>query len=203
MSIKKTVINYKLTMKHFTTPNKLQLDSIKLGEKIIKDGFKPDYLVALWRGGSTIGCYVHELLKYVYDNVDHIAIRTSRYTGLDITLPKVQVHNLGYLVERLNADSKVIIIDDVYDTGLSIKAVFDNLKERLGDRMPTDIRVATIDYKPTRNKTDRVPDYYVNVSNEWLVYPHELEGLTIQEIHDNISPEIAEIVESCKVHCDK
>ncbi len=183
-------------MKHFTTPNKLQLDSIRLGEKIIKDNFKPDYLVALWRGGATIGCYVHELLKYVYGNVDHIAIRTSRYTGQDTH--EVQVHNLGYLCERVNVNSKIILIDDVYDTGLSIQAVFNALKERLGDRMPIDIRVATVDYKPTRNKTTKIPDYYVNISNEWLVYPHELEGLTIQEISDHISPEIAEIVESCK-----
>lgn len=188
-------------MKHFTTPNQLQLDSIKLGEKIIKDNFKPDYLVALWRGGATIGCYVHELLKYVYNNIDHIAIRTSRYEGQQAY--KVQVHNLGYLCERLKADSKVIIIDDVYDTGLSIQAVFESLKEKLGDNMPVDIRVATIDYKPTRNRTDRIPDYYVNLSNEWLVYPHELEGLTIQEIHDFISPEISDIVASCKIHCDK
>lgn len=189
-------------MKHFTTPNQLQLDSIKLGEKIIKDNFKPDYLVALWRGGATIGCYVHELLKYVYNNIDHIAIRTSRYEGQE-ALYKVQVHNLGYLCERLKADSKVIIVDDVYDTGLSIQAVFESLKEKLGDNMPADIRVATIDYKPTRNRTDRIPDYYVNLSNEWLVYPHELEGLTVQEIHDFISPEISEIVASCKIHCDK
>lgn len=189
-------------MKHFTTPDQLQLDSFKLGQQIIKDGFKPDYLVALWRGGSAIGCYVHELLKYVYGNVDHIAIRTSRYVGQD-TLSHVQVHNLGYLVERLTSDSKVIIIDDVYDTGLSIKAVIDTLSERLGDKMPVDIRVATVDFKPTRNKTDRIPNYFVNESNEWLVYPHELEGLTIQEINDNMSPEIALIVNSCKALCEK
>ena len=186
-------------MKHFTTPDQLRLDSFKLGEQIIKDGFKPDHLVALWRGGAGIGTYCHELLMYVYGNVDHIAIRTSRYVGQD-TLPKVQVHNLGYLVERLNADSRVVIIDDVYDTGLSIEAVLDALSEKLGDKMPRNIRVATIDFKPTRNKTNRVPDYYVNISDEWLVYPHELEGLTIQEIHDHMSPEIAEIVKSCKEH---
>ena len=106
--------------KHFTTPDQLRLDSIKLGEKIVKDGFKPDYLVAIFRGGAPIGLYVHELLKYVYqDSVDHIAIRTSRYVNPTTTLPEVQVHNLGYLIERLKSDSKVLLIDDVYDSGLS------------------------------------------------------------------------------------
>lgn len=191
-----------MAMKHFTTPDQLRVDSFKLGAQVIKDGFKLDFMICLFRGGAIIGCYVHEILKYTYDKeghkVDHVAIRTSRYSGIDKTMPTVAVHNLGYLTERLQPGSKVLIVDDVFDTGLSVEAVFDRLREKLGDRMPTDIRVATIDYKPTRNKTGRVPNYYVNISNEWLVYPHELEALTIQEISDNFSPEIADIVSSCQ-----
>lgn len=190
--------------RQFTTPDQLRLDSIKLGEKIIKDKFKPDYLVAVWRGGASIGLYVHELLKYVYQSpVDHIAIRTSRYINPTTTLSEVQVHNLGYLTERLKSDSKVLLIDDVYDSGLSIKAVIDTLTDRLGSNAPTDIRVATIDYKPQNNKTDRIPDYYVNITSSWLVYPHELEGLTIKEIADNMDSEIAHIVESCQQFVNK
>lgn len=195
-------------MKTFITLEQLRLDSFKLGEQIIKDEFKPDYLIGLWRGCSIIALNAHELLKYCYKehkidliehDIDNIAIRTSRYIDPNTTLSKVQVHNLGYLVERLTPDSKVIIIDDVYDTGLSIKAVIDELSLKLRCNMPKDIRVATVDYKPEKNKTNRVPDYYVNKreATEWLVYPHELEGLTLQEISDNFSPEIAEIVESC------
>lgn len=184
--------------KHFTSPDQSRLDSIKLGEKIVKDGFKPDFMVAIWRYGAVVGVYVHELLKYVYQApVDHIAIRTSRYINPTTTLPAVQVHNLGYLVERLKSTSKVLLVDDVYDSGLSIKAVFDALKEKLGSDMPIDIRVATVDYKPQNNKTDRIPDYYVNITSSWLVFPHELEGLPIQEISDNMSPDIADIVKSC------
>lgn len=184
--------------KHFTSPDQLRLDSIKLGEKIVKDGFQPDYLVAIFRGGTAPGIYVHELLKYVYQMpVDHIAIRTSRYINPTTTLPAVQVHNLGYLVERLKSNSKVLLVDDVYDSGLSIKAIFDALKEKLGSDMPTDIRVATIDYKPQNNKTERVPDYYVNITSKWLVYCHELEGLSIKEIEDNMGVDIANIVQSC------
>jgi hypoxanthine phosphoribosyltransferase len=193
-----------MATKTFTTTSKLQLDSIRLGEKIVKDNFKPDFLVAIFRGGVTPGCYVHELLNYVYEGheVDHIAIRTSRYVNPTTTLKEVQVHNLGYLVERLNSESKVIIIDDVFDSGLSIKAVLDNLKLKLRKNMPEDIRIATVDYKPSNNKTTIVPDYYVNIydAEDWLVYPHELEGLTNQEISDNISPEIATIVQSSVDH---
>lgn len=183
------------------TPDSHRTDSYKLGAQVIKDGFRPDYLVALWRGGAQIGCYVHELLKYVGIDTDHIAIRTSRFTGINETKSHVTVYNLGYLVERLNKDSKVLLVDDVYDSGLSIDAVYNALKEKIGDNTPFDIRVATLHYKPTKNKTSRVPNYYVHESNEWIVYPHELEGLTDAEIREAMGSEIADLVKETVENC--
>lgn len=185
-------------MKHYTTPEQLRLDSFRLGQQVLKSGFKPDFMVVLWRGGAGIGCCLHELLNYVLPyKVDHIAIRTSKYTGVDQGASTVQVHNLGYLVERLQAHHKVLIVDDIYDTGLSIKAMIEALSDKLGDNMPTDIRVAVVDYKESRNKTNRVPNYYVNLVNKWIIYPHELEQLTLEEIHDNYGKDIADIVQDC------
>jgi hypothetical protein len=37
-------------------------------------------------------------------------------------------------------------------------------------------------YKPARRRTDRVPDYYLHDSADWLKYPHSLEGLSREEI---------------------
>jgi hypoxanthine phosphoribosyltransferase len=177
--------------------NQLQLDSFKLGAQIIKDGFVPNYLIALWRGGTTPACYIHELLKYVYHTpIDHIAIRTSRYTGIDETNDVVQVYNLGYLFKRLTPNDKVLIVDDVWDSGLSITAVLDTLKDKMGNNLPKDIRVATVDYKPLRNKTTRRPNYYVNETNDWLIYPHELEGLTLEEIKEHWGEDISNIIEN-------
>ena len=50
---------------------------------------------------------------------------------------------------------------------------------------PKDIRVATAWFKPKYNLTDIVPDYYINDTDQWLVFPHELEGLTREEIFTN------------------
>ena len=80
---------------------------------------------------------------------------------------------------------------------MSIKAVLDALQDQLGENLPIDIRIATIDFKPLRNKTNRIPNYYVNETNDWLVYPHELEGLTLEEIKQNWGDEIYNIVEKC------
>ena len=182
--------------KLFVTPEQLRSDSYRLADNVLRDGFIPDFMVAIWRGGATIGICMHEFFKYLGKDVDHIAIRTSRYTGIDETKSQVAVHNLGYLLERMNKNSKVLLVDDVYDSGLSIDAIFTNLREKMGENMPEDIRVATIYYKPTRNKTTRVPNYFISESDEWIVFPHELEGLTLPEIEKVFGPELVDLISS-------
>lgn len=171
-----------MIQKLFVTPEQLRTDSYILASKVVKDGFEPDFLVGVWRGGAPIGICVHEFLKYKNINCDHISIRTSRYTGIDETSEVIGVHNLGYLVERLTPTSKVLLVDDVFDSGRSIEAIIAEMKQKCGDKMPANVRVATIYYKPTRNETGQAPDYYVTESTEWIVFPHELEALTLEEI---------------------
>lgn len=184
--------------KLYVEPNELRIDSFQLGKMVIVDGFRPDFMIALWRGGAPIGCYVQELLKYCNINTDHIAIRTSKYCGVDQSNSNVVVHNLKYLTERLKKDSKVLIVDDIYDTGLSVAAVFDALKEQMSsEHFPEDIRVATVFYKPTRNKTERVPNYFVHDTDRWVVFPHEIEGMDIAEIENVMGEQIGELVNLC------
>ena len=54
-------------------------------------------------------------------NADHIAIRTSSYRGINSRDKEIKVHGLGYIVERLESEDSLLIVDDVYDTGLSIQ----------------------------------------------------------------------------------
>jgi hypoxanthine phosphoribosyltransferase len=87
----------------------------------------------------------------------------------------------------------VLIVDDVFDTGNTIKAVTEELTKRARGNMPQDMRVAVPWYKPTRNQTDLVPDYYVKETAEWLVFPHELDALTPEEMQQ-ARPELYEII---------
>jgi hypothetical protein len=48
--------------------------------------------------------------------------------------------------------------------------------------MPQDIRIAVPYYKPTRNMSGRVPDYFLHKTEQWLKFPHSLEGLDVDEI---------------------
>lgn len=168
-------------------------DSFALGLKVIESGFKPDFIVAVWRGGTPVGIAVQELMKYAGMDTDHIAIRTSYYHGIDQTQSQVQVHNLGYLLENLNYDDTVLIIDDVFDRGRSIEAILSELKRLTRRNLPKDIRIATVWFKPEKNVTNLTPDYYVHETNRWLVFPHELDGLSADEVQTS-KPLIADIV---------
>lgn len=184
-------------LKLFITPNSLRKDSFKLGSLVIKSGFEPDMTISVWRGGGPIGLPLQELLKFFGIKTDHVAIKTSRSTGINKFSQIVDVQDLSYVTERVNKDTKLLLVDDVYESGLSIDAILKELKEKMGDNMPTDIRIATAYYKPTKNKTSRNPDYYVNITDEWIVFPHEIEGLTLDEIYENFGEEIGDIVKEC------
>ena len=58
-----------------------------------------------------------------------------------------------------------------------MKACSERLKQ-----IPADVRIATVFWKPDANLTDIQPDFYMNATNDWIVFPHELEGLTDEEI---------------------
>ncbi|MDJ0750453.1 MAG: phosphoribosyltransferase family protein [Woeseiaceae bacterium] len=171
-------------------------DSIELGIRILDSGFEPTMIIAIWRGGTPVGMALQETLSYCGLASDHIAIRTSSYTGID-QRGSVAVHGLNYIIKKINYDDRVLIVDDVFDTGNTIKAVIDELTRRARDNTPEDIRVAVPWFKPGRNETDLTPDYYLRRTEEWLVFPHELDALSPEELQE-YRPDIAEIVHRVK-----
>lgn len=178
--------------KLFLDEETLIQDSFKLGVQILESGFRPTFTVGLWRGGSSVGIYVQECLQTLGVKTDHIALRTS-YKGLPsyknmVENPSdIRVHGTQYLIENLNADDSLLIVDDAFSSGQNINAVITRLKKHLKANMPKDIRIATIWNKPEQNKAGIKPDYFLHETNDWLVFPYELMGLTMEEIKQNKS----------------
>ena len=85
----------------------------------------------------------------------------------------------------MNAEDSLLLVDDVFDSGRSIKAILDTLNNRARKNIPHDVRVAMPWYKPERNIIGIVPDYYIHETDDWLVFPHEMDGLTEKEIFTN------------------
>ncbi|WP_396588537.1 phosphoribosyltransferase [Bermanella sp. R86510] len=179
--------------KTYISAQQLLEDSFQLALKVYESGFRPDYIVGVWRGGAPVGIAVQELLHVFGVESDHIAIRTSSYTGIGERAKKVRVHGLTYLIKRVESEDSLLIVDDVHDSGLSIDQTIIDLKKACKKNTP-EIRVATPYYKPKNNKTDRVPDYFLHESDEWLVFPHEIDGLTTTELREN-RPEMAYIAD--------
>ena len=174
--------------KQFITEEELLLDAYRLGVTVFNSGFRPSFIVGLWRGGSSVGIAVQECLQHLGVATDHISLRTS-YRGMqryqrmvDEASSEIRVHGTQYLLETMNAEDGLLIVDDVYSTGLNVKAVIDRLARRTRMNMPRDVRIAAPWYKPERNRTGRVPDYYLHETDRWLVLPYELNGLSVEEI---------------------
>jgi len=179
--------------KIFLDEDSLIEESFQLATQIISSDFKPTFIVGLWRGGSSVGIYVQECLQTLGVKTDHISIRTS-YAGYDTYQVQdksqgeqpIRVHGLTYLVKKLNADDKLLIVDDMYRSGKNAQAVIDELKKRLKRNMPSDVRVATV-WKSGSLAEGEGPDYSVNATDDWVVFPYELQGLSLEEIKQHKS----------------
>ena len=163
-------------------------DSFRLGVAIFNSGLRPTFIVGLWRGGSTVGIYVQECLQTLGVKTNHIALRTS-YQGAPtyntmVNDPDqhIRVHGTQYLLETLNSNDSLLIVDDVFSTGLNVEAVIERLTTRLKRNTPSEVKVATLWYKPATRRTDREPDYAVHETDDWLVLPYELKGLSSEEL---------------------
>ena len=173
--------------KTFITAQQLLEDSFRLAHQVYEDDFRPEFIIGIWRGGAPVGIAVQEFFEYKGIETDHISVRTSSYYGINKQSKKIRVHGLHYLIENANANDKLLIVDDVFDSGRSVDALIKQIRKQSRLNTPSDIRVACPLYKPTKNAVDFKPDYFVHESEEWLVFPHELAGLEPSEIAEGKS----------------
>ena len=187
LHIRNSIVMEKL----FLDEETLVLDSFKLGVQIFESGFRPTFIVGLWRGGSSVGIYVQECLQTLGIETNHISLRTS-YRGqpyyqkmVDFADTEIRVHGTQYLLENLNADDSLLLVDDVFSTGKSIEAVIKRLSCNLKKNMPKQVRIATLWQRTSFRKTEIEPDFTQHQTENWLVFPYEISGLTVEEIKEH------------------
>jgi len=166
-----------LNDKRYLSANEFLADTWKLAAMIRKSNWKPDILVALWRGGAPVGVAVHEFLKVSGWPVNHIPLKCASYTGIGENAGGVEFTHGDIVFGMFRRGDKVLVVDDVFDTGKTAAAV----KERM-DAIGVEMRMACVYWKPGKNLTSLKPDYFVeDVGLDWLVFPHEIEGLSDDE----------------------
>lgn len=189
--------------KLYLTADDLLNTSFELGFRILDSGFRPDLLLAVWRGGTPVAVAVQELLSHQGVEHRHFVIRTCHYRGIDDRHADIEIEGLDYALsvvdkagDTINA---ILIVDDVHDTGLSIAAIIAKLEQHFEQNYPEQtcplIRVATPYFKPAQNCTDRTPDYFLHCTDQWIVFPHELVGLSTREIAAKKVPSLARLTD--------
>ena len=100
--------------KLFIQADELLRDSFQLAWQVYESGYRPNYIIGVWRGGAPIGIAVQEFLDVLGVSSDHIAIRTSHYQGIDKRDSQVQVYGLNYIIKQVESEDSLLIVDDVH-----------------------------------------------------------------------------------------
>ena len=175
--------------KHYLSADEYLRDTWRLAAAVRRSDWKPDILIALWRGGAPVGVAVHEFFKVSGWEVQHLPLKCSSYTGIGTNEGEVVFTHGDIVFGMLRKGDRVLIVDDVFDTGKTAAAV----KAKL-DALGVEMKMACVYWKPQKNMTDLKPDYFVrDVGLEWIVFPHEIDGLTPEEIATK-DPELAALM---------
>jgi len=168
--------------KIFVTPQDLLLSAFELAVMIYESGYHPTHIIGVWRGGAPIAIAVHEALCKLGLEAQHSVIQAASYGASAQTSGSVELRGIEAVGGRLHSADKLLIVDDIFDTGLSMAAILKALTVQCGTALPRIIKTAMPYYKPARNQTQSVPDYYCYETDQWVVFPHELMGLSEAEL---------------------
>lgn len=167
-------------------------DSWRLAAAVRKSGWRPDFILGLWRGGAPVAVAVHEFFKVTGWDTQHVPLKCASYTGIGENNGDVVFTHGDMVFGMFRKGDKVLVVDDVFDTGKTAAAV----KRRM-DAVGVDMRMACVYWKPDKNVTDMKPDYFVkDVGGSWIVFPHEIEGLSDDEVVRKDSA-LADLMASC------
>ena len=132
---------------------------LNLASRVRKDGFKPDIIAGVSRGGWLPARVMSDLLEY--PRLANVA--AEFYVGVAETKSKpVITQKVSVSVKG----KKVLVVDDVADTGESLRLVRSHLEEQGA----TEVKTATIYYKPW---SVIIPDYYEKETSSWIIFPWE------------------------------
>ena len=132
---------------------------IELADRIRRNGFEPDVIVGVSRGGWAPARVMSDLLE----NPELANVRAEFYLGVAETKGEPVITQA---VSTSVRGKRVLVMDDVADTGKSLRLV----KTHLLDEGATDVKIATIYYKPWSVLT---PDYYKKKTKRWVIFPWE------------------------------
>ena len=166
--------------KRYLEPAEYLHDQWRLAAAVRASGWRPDILVGLWRGGTPAAIAVHEFLAYSGWKTRHFPLKTASYTGIGENGGEVEFFLWDEVSPLFAKGCRVLFVDDIFDTGKTAAA----LRGRMA-ATGAEMRLGCVYRKAGCNTTGFEPDYVAkDIGPEWLVFPHEMEGLTDGEIRE-------------------
>ena len=155
-------------------------DVWRLAATLRNSGWRPDLLIALWRGGAPVGVAVHEYFVASGWKVRHFPLKCASYVGIGRCSGRVEFTHAEAVFGEIRRGDRVLVVDDVFDTGTTAAA----MRERVAES-GADMRLACVYWKRGNCPAGMKPDWFVkDVGGDWIVFPHEIEGLTPDEIRE-------------------
>jgi len=196
--------------KEFLQFDVVRNNALKLAYRIYHEGFIPDVIYVSLRGGAYLGNILSEYFKIVHKGarpVYYAAVVARSYTDVAQS-EKIRIDGWTYSPEHLRVGDKVLLVDDIFDSGKTINYLAQVILDRGIPRK--DLKVAVHDYKYFIDKEEQLPihpDYWcrkhdvsVNDDSYWIHYmSHELVGLSHTELEKNYYEQDPELREALKV----
>ncbi len=132
---------------------------LDLAQQIKKDNYRPEVIVGVSRGGWPPARVISDLLQN--PNLANMKVEFYKDIGLRNKKPRITQPVTMEVVGK-----RVLVVDDVSDTGHSLRVVANHLR-----RKPVkEFRVCTIYMKP---QSIYRPDYYARTTKKWIIFPWE------------------------------
>ena len=201
--------------KEFLPYQTVRNNALKIAHQIYKDGFIPNIIYVSLRGGAYLGNLISEYFKILQRRaspVYYAAVVARSYTGVQ-DAGEVKVEGWTYSPESLRKGDKILLVDDIFDSGNTINYLAKIILDRGISR--NDLKIVVHDYKYFYDKPQQLPiqpDYWcrkhdLSVKDEdiWIHYSsHELIGLKPEELEEHYyseDPELREVLQV--IHKDK
>jgi hypoxanthine phosphoribosyltransferase len=179
--------------KEFLSYDVVRNNGIKMAHKIYKEGFYPDVIYVSLRGGVYLGNIISEYFKILQRRarpVYYAAVVARSYTGVKES-EEVKVEGWTYSTDALRTGDRILLVDDIFDTGRTINHLANLIMEK--GILRKDLKITVHDYKYFYDREEQLPiqpDYWcrkhdlsVKEEDMWIHYSsHELIGLTPEEL---------------------
>jgi hypoxanthine phosphoribosyltransferase len=202
--------------KVIVTPKEYNMASFRVGKQVVDADYRPDIVLAVWRGGAPPAMIITGLLEFYGTVPDHFPIQSYRYTEKPGKTKPIGIRSMSEAIAIINGKKaniqnekkkhkRILLCDDVFDEGITMEELHNQLRCKV-KHDPT-IKIATVFWKPYANRTSLEPYFYDRTLDEieidgyrrkpWIVFPHEINELPGDELR-LAYPEVYKILETSR-----